>query len=255
MIRSRKENYWADRASKYSEFKWARDKGHLFAFLGACDFKKDDFVLDLGCGPGVVSRAARPHVGRLIGMDNSKEMLLQCDGDFNIMLGDAEDIPFPDQTFDKVLVRNVFHHMTFNLLGGARETLRVLKMGGQIIVGERIPPSEDLFDEWSSMLALKDERVCFSTHKLFRLLDSVGYKVIYSFPYTISNISVRDWMRKSGLDDETKEEIYDRHLNGSPEFKKGLNMRITENTIQDWGDIGDILIDIKNIIMVGERDG
>ena len=253
MIESKKKEYWRGRASGYSKFKWARDPGYLSVFIGACDFKEDDFVLDLGCGPGIISRAAIPHVGRLIGMDNSIDMLLECDGDFNFMLGDASEIPFPDNTFDKILARNVFHHLFFNLLGAARESLRVLKPGGQIIVGERIPPSEKLLKEWESMLALKDKRICFTTHKLFRLLDSVGYEIFHSFPYTISDISVREWLRKSGLPDEIKDEIYGRHMNGSPEFRKGLNMRITDQTIQDWGDPGDLLIDIKNIIMVAGK--
>lgn len=253
MIKSKKEDYWKDRALKYKRFKWANDEGYLSAFIGAANFTRDDFVLDLGCGPGIVSRAARPHVGHLIGMDNSKDMLLQCDGGFNFLLGDASEIPFPDNTFDKILVRNVFHHMTFNLLGGARECFRVLDRGGQIIVGERIPPSEDLLKEWESMLALKDERICFSTHKLFRLLDAVGFKILNSFPYTISDISVRNWLRKSGLPDSERDEIYDRHLKGSPKFKKGLNLRECPERLCEKEGIGDCLIDIKNVIMVAEK--
>jgi len=253
MIKSKKEDYWKARASKYSRFTWANDEGYLSTFIGAANLKKTDFVLDLGCGPGIVSRAAQPHVGRLIGMDNSKDMLNECDGDFNFLFGDAEDIPFPDNTFNKILARNIFHHMTSNVLEGARESLRVLDRGGQIIVGERIPPSENLLKEWKSMLALKDERICFSTHTLFRLLDSVGFKIIHSFPFTIIGISLLGWLYNTGLDEKTKEEILDRHINGSQEFKEGLNLRTVEISRRGRTRSGGWFIDVKNIIMVAEK--
>lgn len=241
---SKKEEYWRDRAAEYSGFKWANDEGYLLAFIAACDLKQEDRVLDLGCGPGIVAREVAKTVDCIVGLDNSKDMLLECDGSYNLLLADAGANPFPDFSFDKVLARNIFHHMTENLLQGARESYRVLKTGGHIIVGERIPPSANLLGEWRSMLALKDERICFTAQELFRLLDAVGFKVLHSFPFWNRRISVRTWLGKTGLPIRTQADIFERHVSGTQAFREGLNMTISH---------GDCTIDIKNIIMVAER--
>ncbi len=254
MIRSDKEQYWRDRASRYSGFKWANDKGYLKAFIEACDFRKTDLVLEVGCGTGIVSRAALPLAGRVIGLDNSKEMLSQCDGEFSLMFGDVADIPFPDQTFDKVLARNVFHHVTHELKKGLDECHRVLKRGGKIIVGERVPPSDSkqVYIEYREMLRLKDERIIFDEDKLRYFLICSGFGNLHFLPFWIKGFSVREWLENSGLDDSVQSEIWNRHINGSDEFKEASHMRFTEERVCDkMGEI-DCVIDIKNLIVVGE---
>ena len=251
MIRSDKEKYWRDRASRYSGFKWANDKGYLFMFIGSCDFKKTDWVLDVGCGTGIVSRAALPFVDRVIGLDNSREMLNQCDGEFPLMFGDVGDIPFPDFTFDKVLARNVFHHMTDNLKTGMSECHRVLKRGGRIIIGERVPPSDSrqVHIEYRDMLALKDERHTFTEDNLRYFLISSGFGNITSFPFWIKDFSIGDWLIQSGLSDDIQDQIWIRHIDGSKEFKESCNMREIQNEKLGYTDC---LIDIKNLIVSGE---
>lgn len=245
MIRSDKGKYWRDRASRYSGFKWANDKGYLGAFIGACDLKQTDWVLDVGCGPGIVSRAIAPLVDRVIGLDNSKEMLIQGDGVINLMFGDTRDIPFPDRTFDKVLARNVFHHVTTDLRIGMSECHRVLKRGGKIIIGERTPPSDSrqVYVEYREMLRLKDERHTFTEDNLRYFLISSGFGNLSFSTFWIKGISVREWLEKTDLSNSVKSDIYERHFSGSPEFKKAHNMKVLTT---------DCLIDIKNLIVVGE---
>lgn len=255
MIRSDKEKYWRDRASRYSGFKWANDHGYKWAFINACEFQPRDWVLDVGCGPGIISQAIYPIVDRVIGLDNSREMLTQGDGLVNLMFGKAEDIPFPDQTFDKVLARNVFHHMTKNLKDGMRECRRVLKPGGRIIIGERVPPadSKQVYIEYREMLRLKDERIIFDEDKLSYFLISSGFGNLRFLPFWIKGFNVREWLENSGLDDAVQAEIWNRHVNGSQEFKKASHMRGSvsprgggEETREDC------VIDIKNLIVIGE---
>ena len=254
MIRSDKEKYWRDRASRYSGFKWANDEGYLRSFISACDFQLTDWVLDVGCGPGIVSKEASHVAHRVIGLDNSKEMLTECEGDFNLMFGDVGDIPFPAQTFDKVLARNVFHHMTKNLRDGMRECRRVLKPGGRIIIGERVPPadSKQVYIEYREMLRLKDERIIFDEDKLRYFLISSGFGNLHFLPFWIKGFSVREWLENSGLDDDVQMEIWNRHVNGSDEFKEASHMRFTDEPICEKKGIAHCHIDLKNLIVVGE---
>jgi ubiquinone/menaquinone biosynthesis C-methylase UbiE len=245
VIRSNKEKYWRDRASRYSGFKWANDHEYKWTFISACDLKKSDWVLDVGCGPGIMTRVVLPLVDRVIGLDDSKEMLTQCDGEFNFMFGDARDIPFPDRTFDKVLARNVFHHMTKALRIGMGECHRVLKPGGRIIIGERTPPSDSrqVHVEYREMLRLKDERHTFTEDSLRYFLINSGFGNLSFSTFWIKGFDVREWLENSGLSDGVQAEIWDRHVNGSQEFKEASRMKIAE---------GNCVVDIKNLIVVGE---
>ncbi len=246
MIKSEKETYWRDRAERYSGFQWANDTGYLHAFIRACEFQPGDWVLDVGCGPGIVSHAIYPIVNRVIGMDSSREMLSQCDGLFNLMLGDVRDIPFPDETFDKVLARNVFHHVIEGLKDGMKECHRVLKPGGAIIIGERVPPSDsiNIQVEYREMIALKDKRIVFTEDKLNWMITQVGFQYYTGFEYWIKGFNVREWLENSELEDDVQSEIWDRHVNGSQEFKDASEMRIKE---------GNCLIELKNLIMIGVK--
>lgn len=250
MIKSDKEKYWGDRAAEYSHFKWANDREYLNEFLNACEFGRDDYVLDLGCGTGLVTKEIAMFVRRVIGLDNSKEMLNQCDGNFNLMIGDARDNPFPDEVFDRVIARNIFHHMTNGIMEGLKETHRVLKTGGRLIVGERVPPSDEVLDEYKEIMKLKDNRIVFTEEKLRGFIMCLGFKVIKSFPVWIKEMSVRGWLNKSGLSDGVKMEIFRRHYNGSDEFKKAhhLEERVNSNL-----EIVDCIINIKNIVVVAEK--
>jgi hypothetical protein len=134
--------------------------------------------------------------------------------------------------------------MTSSLLNGARESYRVLRHGGRIIVGERVPPSDEVRDEYKDMIRLKDNRVVFTENKLRSLLMAVGFRIVKSFPVWIGRISVRDWLNKCNVPRKVWDEIYDRHLNGSDEFKKAHRMEIIP---------GDMFIDIKNIVIVAEK--
>jgi hypothetical protein len=58
------------------------------------------------------------------------------------------------------------------------------------------------------------------------------------------NFSVRDWLVNSGLPPEKQDKIFEMHVTGSGTFRKAYNMKIIN---------GDCLIDVKNLIMVGEK--
>lgn len=66
-------------------------------------------VLDVACGTGVVARAAAERLGetgRVVGVDRLEAMLsvaARLRPDLEWRLGDAHDLPFPDNSFDVVL--------------------------------------------------------------------------------------------------------------------------------------------------------
>jgi len=244
MIGTDKQKYWKDRASQYSTFRWANDPRYLSAFVNTCEPREGEWILDVGVGTGLVAEAVLPFSSKVVGIDNSKDMIIQCNGKFNVMFCDARDIPYPDGSFDKIIARNVFHHITERLQDAVNECYRVLKRGGRIIIGERTPPSDEVKAEYDAIFRLKDKRVVFLVGDLIELIEKAGFVFMYSRTHWIKELSVRAWLAKSELSDAVKSKVFALHVNGSDELKQAYDMKIRDD---------DCFIDIKNVILVGEK--
>lgn len=100
-------------------------------------------VLDVACGPGIVTAALAPRAREVVGLDITPEMLAaarrRCEraGVANVSFreGSATDLPFPEHSFDAVVTRLSLHHLTEpgTALG---EMARVLRAGGKLVVAD-----------------------------------------------------------------------------------------------------------------------
>ncbi len=97
-------------------------------------------VLDVGCGNGYVLSKYAWEGAEVYGIDITQAGIDLCrkrfeysqlNGDFQV--ADAQDIPFPDNTFDCVCSMGVLHHVP-NTQNALDEIYRVLKPGGRLIV-------------------------------------------------------------------------------------------------------------------------
>ncbi len=94
-------------------------------------------MLDAGGGTGRVSVPLRPWVRRLVVADASRAMLERAGrkGGNWAVRSKVETLPFPDGTFQRILVADAFHH--FHCQQAALEELvRVLAPGGLMLLEE-----------------------------------------------------------------------------------------------------------------------
>src|SRR6266851_1150536 len=100
--------------------------------LDAVDLRNGARILDVASGPGYVAAAAAARGARVVGVDFSAPMVARARMIYptvEFQEGDAEAIPFPDRSFDAVV-------MNFGMLHLARperamtQAARVLKPGG-----------------------------------------------------------------------------------------------------------------------------
>lgn len=103
------------------------------------NIKKGDIVLDLGCGNGRYYDYLKKKEANYVGIDNS-EKLIEIAGkkhplaDFRT--GDALNLPFKDDYFDKIIAVAVLHHIPSEefRLRFLKEIKRVLKDNGVVII-------------------------------------------------------------------------------------------------------------------------
>jgi demethylmenaquinone methyltransferase/2-methoxy-6-polyprenyl-1,4-benzoquinol methylase len=102
--------------------------------------QRDMRVLDVGTGTGLVAMRAAQIVGNpalVTGLDPSPGMLgsARLPAGVQLLEGSAEDIPFPDASFDFLSMGYALRHIS-DLSAAFREFSRVLKPGGRLCILE-----------------------------------------------------------------------------------------------------------------------
>ena len=107
------------------------------------DGPEDGVLLDVCCGSGVVGNSFRGRVGKIVGLDLTPQMIEKAKTRLDeVHQGNVYDIPFPENTFDAVCTREVLHLLPRPERPVA-QVYRVLKPGGQFVVGQILPYGED----------------------------------------------------------------------------------------------------------------
>jgi ubiquinone/menaquinone biosynthesis C-methylase UbiE len=139
-----------------------QQKKTLRSTLAAAQIQPNDSILDVGCGPGTMALLAKsdyPTVN-VHGIDAGEEMIalarqkaVQRGTDADFRLGLAQELPYPDASFDVVMNSLVMHHLPQEVRDQTvAEMYRVLKPGGRLLIVEFEPPTNPLYRTFLSLL-------------------------------------------------------------------------------------------------------
>ena len=165
--------------------------------------KKGEVVLDLGSGPGLDCFLAADKVGKegkVIGVDMTQEMLEKArenaaKGNYSnveFRLGEIENLPVADNSVD-VVISNCVINLSPDKESVFKETFRVLKPGGRIMVSDvvlsnELPDflknSDDAYIGCISGAVLKD--------KYLETIENAGFKEVEIVDEI--SIPVDDWV-------------------------------------------------------------
>jgi SAM-dependent methyltransferase len=129
-------------------------------FLTALGVAGQGNILDVACGPGVVTAAIAPSAASVTAFDATEPMLEKARArcakaglvNVDFRRGDAENLPFEDAQYDGVVTRLAVHHFA-DPQRALNEMFRVLRHGGTAVVVDVV--SSDDADESSLQNAIE----------------------------------------------------------------------------------------------------
>jgi len=234
------------RAKLYDNLEWAKEASLIGSIVELGRFQPTDKVLDVGTGTGIMANAITPLVQEVTGVDISRSMLAlnHTNGNFKPMLGDIRDSGLATQYFDKVVARQVFHHILDRTQDAVYECHRVLKLGGLMILAEGVPPTLEIKPHFLKVFSIKEERITFMEEDLVRLLQNSGFQDICLVCVWQRQMSIRNWLDNSGLPKDKKDKIFSLYPEYEGLCKRAYNMTVTDD---------DFLIDMKQAIVIGRK--
>lgn len=134
-------------AANYAKSTFHTSSARLQEVIDLVRPRPRDLALDVATGTGNTAFALAPYVRRVVGLDMTREMLEEARGlaaskgilNADWVIGDAQRLPFMDETFDVYVVRAAPHHFP-DVDGFLAEAFRVLKPGRDAGLIDCAPP-------------------------------------------------------------------------------------------------------------------
>jgi len=232
-IKEQVQQQFAKNAGKYVTSP-RHAKGEDLALLVSSSQANDAmYALDIATGGGHVANALAPLVKHVTAFDLTEEML-QSAGDFirgnghlnvDFVRGDAEQLPFADESFDLVTCRIAAHHFP-NISAFLSEAYRVMKPGGRLQVIDNVSPEDRELDEFynrveklrdpSHVRALtKSQWIILLEQSKFNLEGMTCFAKPFEF---------HSWCDRMGLTPEEQERVLSEFLQASEETRSFFHM-------------------------------
>jgi ubiquinone/menaquinone biosynthesis C-methylase UbiE len=168
--------------------------------------KPGDCVLEVGCGTGTLTLAAKRKAGasgKVFGIDIipgmiefSQRKAAQANEDITFRSGSIDDIPFPDNQFDVVMCSFMIFHMSeMTRQKGIAEIHRVLKPQGRLLVLDMALPTQPLPRAIAQMLF--GGMLEHGLQELHPLMEASGFSNIEIAPanFRILGLSILSFVR------------------------------------------------------------
>src|SRR5437870_2147453 len=136
---------WQRVAGKYDSVWASSTRQFIPPLLDTAEVSEGMSVLDVGCGPGYVSASASERGAMPRGVDFSEQMVALAQRMFpqiEFREGDAQNLPFIDTSFDRVLANFALLHVS-DPERACAEAFRVLNSGGRFGFTVWAPPKEN----------------------------------------------------------------------------------------------------------------
>lgn len=186
-IKSRVRKQFGENAHKYVTSA-GHAKGQDLAWLVEVSGAEPAMnALDVATGGGHVANALAPLVSRVTALDMT-EVMLQAAGQFirgnghsnvDFVAGDAEKLPFPNESFDLVTCRIAAHHFP-HVRDFVAEAYRVTRTGGRLLLIDNVVPESEEADRFYNEIECRRDPShvrAWRKTEWISMLESAGFRV------------------------------------------------------------------------------
>ena len=144
--------------------------------IGMLDLDGDERVLDVGCGTGFATEGLLEHADEVHGLDQSIHQLekawakLGKHDPVRFTRGDAERLPFADDSFDVVWSSGSIEYWP-NPVAALAELRRVARPGGQVLVVGPDYPENTIFQKLADAIML-----FYDEEEADRMFEEAGFE-------------------------------------------------------------------------------
>lgn len=219
----------------------------------------DEWLLDVGSGPGPVALAFAPYVAGAVALDPAPEMLhaARLAGrraevtNVAAVVGDAHRLPFADRSFALVAARACPHHFA-DIRVAVAEMARVLAPGGRLGIADGTVPDDPEIDAFFNRLdTIHDPTTVrnYSAREWRGFLEAAGLRVDFTNPCVLETgdgRSLSEWIARSGGSSEVLATCRDMLLQAPAKIRDWLRVRPA-------GD--DVIFELPRVVMVARKTG
>ncbi len=185
-----------------------------------------DRALDVATGTGFTALALGPHCREVVGMDFTPGMIREAQRlreargitNLRFCLGDAEALPFRDDTFEIVACRQAAHHFP-HLAAALAEMARVVRRGGRVVLDDTCTPEDPglaaLMNEWETRRDASHV-ANLPPSRLKAMFERAGLHV-QDATMTAVPLAFGDWVRRGGIPEAAAEALRRDFLRASPD--------------------------------------
>jgi len=215
----------------------------LKKMLEITNFTQQDSLIDIATGAGHTANAYAPYVKEVTALDLTEQMLkvakdfIESNGYENVRFvqGDAENLPFPNESFNIITCRIAPHHFP-NIKAFISEVYRVLIPGGQFILNDNVAPERDEFDQFYNTVEKTRDHSHFRAWKKTEwmiMLEEQGFH-IYECHRFEKVFHFENWCKRMSLSENEMNNLSDYMKNSDDQIKHKFKILENEHGIQSF---------------------
>jgi ubiquinone/menaquinone biosynthesis C-methylase UbiE len=227
-------------ASSYVSSPIHKDGKDLTKMVEMAKLNGQEVLLDIATGGGHTANAFAPLVSRVTAVDLTAEMLaaaenfIKNNGHQNVEFihGDAEQLPFPDESFDIVTCRIAPHHFP-HVDSFIKEVHRVLKPNGQFLLDDNVVPENKEYDQFYNTIEKLRDYSHFRAWKKsewIQKLEDSGLE-IFEWHRFEKTFRFESWCANMKLPEPEKNQLTQLIIKSSKEIQKKFRIQIENDII------------------------
>lgn len=200
----------------------------------------EEYLLDVATGGGHTANVFAPFVKKVTAVDLTHEMLVVADkfikgnGHQNVdfVEGDAEKLPFSNETFDMVTCRIAPHHFP-NVGKFIEEAFRVLRPQGQFLLDDNVTPEDDELDQFYNTIEKIRDFSHFRAWKKtewLRMLELAGFEIV-EWQRFEKTFRFGPWCKRMNVSQEEKDKLSLFIVAASQKVKDKFRIVIEDNQV------------------------